>query len=58
MDGAQFAKLCKECCLVDGRLTLAGVDLSYGKVADKVRGHASAGMAWLVWTDAARLSDR
>lgn len=37
MEGALFAKLCKECCLVDGGgLTLAQVDLTFGRVADKV----------------------
>ncbi|KAI3427918.1 hypothetical protein D9Q98_006310 [Chlorella vulgaris] len=36
MEGALFSKLCKECCLVDGAgLTVAQVDLTFGKVAEQ-----------------------
>jgi hypothetical protein len=37
MDSSQFAKLCKECCLVGECLLLSQVDLIFGKVADKAR---------------------
>jgi hypothetical protein len=39
MEGALFAKLCRECCLVDGGgLAPPQVDLVFAQVADKVRG--------------------
>lgn len=37
MESALFAKLCKECHLVSERLTVAQVDLVFGRTADKVR---------------------
>lgn len=38
MESALFVKLCKECYLVNDRLTVAQVDLAFGRAADKVGG--------------------
>ena len=43
LESSLFAKLCKECGLVNDRLRLAQVDLVFGKVADKV-GAAGCGV--------------
>lgn len=36
MDGAKFAKLCRECGLIEGGLTATAADLIFSKVKPKV----------------------
>ena len=37
MDGSHFAKLCRECGLVGGKLTTTAVDIAFSKAKNKAR---------------------
>ena len=41
MDGSHFAKLCRECGLVGGKLTTTAVDIAFSKAKNKARQHVT-----------------